>query len=55
MAKTANLKKCDQPNSDKILYKTFMSGKTDKITFNGETWTADSCKGKTESRIRKAN
>lgn len=52
MAKTGNLKKSEQPNSDKILYKNFMSGKTDKITFDGKTWEADKCKGKSYSKIR---
>lgn len=38
LAKFGNLKTSDQPNNDKIKYKYFMQGKTDKITYNGKTW-----------------
>ena len=40
IAKFGNFKLCNQSNADKILYKDFMSGKTDKLEFGGKVWTA---------------
>jgi hypothetical protein len=40
MAEFGGLKKNDQHLRDKILYKDFMCGKTDELTYAGETFTA---------------
>jgi hypothetical protein len=40
MAKFGGLKKNDQSLRDKTLYKDFMCGKTDELTYGGETFTA---------------
>lgn len=52
MAKFGGFKLSDQPNSDKILYKNFMCGKTDTISINGMTWVGEKVKKNCErSRI----
>lgn len=54
MAKFGNLIKTDMPNSDKVKYKYFMRGKTDKITFAGKTFVGEKVrKNQTISRITK--
>lgn len=39
MAKFGGFEKATQSNSEKIMYKDFMGGKTDELTYNGKTWT----------------
>ena len=40
MSKFGNLKLTSQTNSDKMLYKTFLRGKTKTLTYAGKTWDA---------------
>jgi len=40
MCKFGGFQKATQSNSEKILYKNFMSGKTDELTYAGKTWIA---------------
>jgi len=40
MAKFGGLGKNDQNLREKIIYKDYMCGKTDQLTFAGETFTA---------------
>jgi hypothetical protein len=40
MAKFGGFEKATQSNSEKIMYKNFMAGKTDELTYGGKTWTA---------------
>lgn len=40
MAKVSGLSKVDVHARDKAIYKTFMSGKSDEIEYNGRTFTA---------------
>lgn len=42
MCKFGGFKKATQNNGDKIMYKDFMVGKTDSLTYQDKTWTAPS-------------
>jgi len=52
MARFGSFNKATQTNSEKIMYKNFMVGKTDKLEYEGKTWTAPSMHTKLPEKAR---